>query len=120
MIELGDALREQNKFAEAESQYRQVLQTGEAFSNYIAARQGIADILERRNRLKESETEYRALLETSCGSISSSAYVSFGDFLGRRNRWKEAEAEYKRAVQLDPMEPKYRELLQQAINAQKK
>ena len=78
-----------------------------------AARQALASglLLLEQGKAAEAEAEFRRAL--SIAPADAALHAHLGAALSQQRRWSEAEAAYRAAVWLEPVNPRFRELLRQ-------
>ena len=102
MSNLGNALREQGKPAEAEAAYRQAI----ALKPYIAeTHYNLGHFLEAQDRLAEAEAAYRRAIALK--PDFADAHNNLGATLQFLGRFADARAAVQRALQLAPRNPSY-------------
>jgi protein O-mannosyl-transferase len=94
---LGIALVQNNKLAEAASHYQEALRLS---PNYTEAHGNFGNLLVAENKLQEAAAQYLFVLRLNPKDFL--AYQKLGDVLGRQGKFHEAEAEFCKAMQLDP------------------
>jgi predicted O-linked N-acetylglucosamine transferase (SPINDLY family) len=94
---LGNLLRESNRYDEAEKAYRQALKIN---PDHAFSYNNLGTLLEATSRLSDSETAYRKALAIQPDFVE--AWVNLGRVLGSGGRTSDAEDAYRRALQLQP------------------
>ena len=94
---LAEALRRQDKPAEAEQSYRMALQLA---PNLIEAHVGLANLAKELDRLDEALAHYQQALQLK--PDHAPAYCGMGDALRQRGAYDAAMECYQRAIQIQP------------------
>jgi predicted O-linked N-acetylglucosamine transferase (SPINDLY family) len=94
---LGNALRAQDKFAEAVESYRQALAVD---PNFAEAYRNLGDTFNLQGRLEEALAQYRHAL--SLDPHAADIHSNLGAMLALLGRSEEAVSSYRRAVELNP------------------
>lgn len=95
--ELGNALANQQKHAEAEAEFRQAIKID---PNDATAHTNLGSALTFQRKDAEAEAEYRQALRIDPENANSRN--SLGNWLSRHQKFAEAEAEFRQAIRVDP------------------
>lgn len=93
----GNALAEQEKWAEAETAYREAVRLDPKIALYHFS---LGNALGRQGKWQEAEGSYTNAVWLD--PKHARAYVGLGDVYSAQKKWPEAEAMYRRAIQLEP------------------
>jgi protein O-GlcNAc transferase len=89
-----------DKFYEAESFYKQVLQIQ---PNHVIAQVSLAEVLQAQNKLNEAIEAYEKVLNQEPNSlIAASALNNLGNILKEQKKLERAVESYQKALQFDP------------------
>jgi serine/threonine-protein kinase len=114
-INLGNALKDQGKFAEAEAKYRRAI---ELRPDFAAAYANLGIALDDQGKPVEAEAAYRRAIELK--PDYAVAYYNLGIGLQDQGKSAEAEAVYRKALQLKPDAPQVHTHLGVALRSQRK
>lgn len=103
---LGKALRQQEKWKDAETHLRCALALNEQNS---FAHSELGNLLNLRDNLKQAELHLRRALELD--KNNASAHAELGDVLRQYGKWKEAEFHLKRTLELNNKHAYVQEML---------
>jgi len=92
---LGSALMDQNKLADAIAEYRRAIEIN---SNYVGAHIGLGRALQKEGKLADAIAEYHRVLEID--SNDAIAHLNLGNALMDQNKLADATAEYRRAIEI--------------------
>jgi tetratricopeptide (TPR) repeat protein len=112
---LGLTLAAQQKFVEAEREYREAIRLN---PNSASAHNGLGIALGNQGKLAEADTEFREAIRIDPNYPEAHNYL--GVSLGNQGRFPEAEAEYKEAIRLNPAYAEARYNMGLALGRQKK
>ncbi len=93
---LGNLLKDQTRYEEAEAAYRRALEVNE---KYATPWNNLGSLLRNLQRYEEAEASYRRAIEID-GKYTM-PWNGLGNLLKGQQRYKEAEAAYRCAVELD-------------------
>tara|TARA_B100000768_G_scaffold176312_1_gene188885 strand:+ start:614 stop:3658 length:3045 start_codon:yes stop_codon:yes gene_type:complete len=93
----ADKAQKEGKFEEAESLYRDILQTQ---PTHIHTLNNLGVLLSTLNRLDEAESSYKKVIELK--PDHADAHKNLGNTLYQLDRLEEAEASFKKAIELKP------------------
>ena len=110
----GDSLMEQERYTEAESEYREAIRLKPEFSYY----HDLGICLARQGRSSEAASAYRAALQLN--PKSANAHYNLGLALKKQQLYPEAESEFREAIRLKPSDPDFFIQLEKCLTAQKK
>ncbi|MFM6401409.1 tetratricopeptide repeat protein, partial [Planktothrix sp.] len=110
---LGDALRELQRWDEAAEAYRKAINLN---GNFALSHHNLGDVLVKKEKLEEAIAAYQKAIELDPNFVWS--YYNLGDVLAQKEEWESAIAAYRSAVQLDPNLPQIHEKLGDALRNQ--
>jgi tetratricopeptide (TPR) repeat protein len=96
-LNLGDALREQGKLADAEGAYREAIRLK---PDYVYAHNNLGIVLHDQGRLPEAEAAYREVI--GIDPNYALAHNNLGNVLWAQGKPREAEAACREAIRLKP------------------